>query len=335
MGHYAAKTQRIVPVDECPVHSARANRIAFALRDRLSRAGITAADMPGGILRHLIVRTTEDDSEAVAMLVVTHNDRSLRAPVRGVLASADAPDGFFINVNTRPGPYMVGGETIKIAGRSRVREKAMAVTKHGRGIDFLVSPDSFFQTNVGAARELITLVLDGVGDARRVLDLYSGSGLFSVPLAANGVSVTAVEESRQAIEDLKANVKLNAIAPARVRPVAGRVEDVIARLSRESWDAIVLDPPREGCSAGVLSTLFEEIQPPRAVYVSCNPEALARELPCILNAGYSIDRLQAVDMFPHTEHIETVLTLVRRASGAGDGRRSLRPSPAKERRRPR
>ena len=161
MGHYAAGSTGIVPVDECPVHSTRANRIAFALRDRLARAGIAAADARGGILRHLVVRTTEDDAEAVAMLVVTRNDKSLRAPVRGLLASVDAPDGFFININTAAGPYMVGDETIKIAGVSHVREMGIAGVTGARGVRFLVSPDAFFQTNLGAARELVSLVLEG------------------------------------------------------------------------------------------------------------------------------------------------------------------------------
>ena len=313
MGHYAAGSKGIVPVAECPVHSARANRIAFALRDRLVRAGIAAADARGGILRHLIVRTTEDDAEAVAMLVVTRNDKSLRTPVRGLLASADAPEGFFININTAPGPYMVGDETLKIAGRSHVREMGIAGETGARGVSFLVSPDAFFQTNVGAARELVSLVLDGVGSATRVLDLYCGSGLFTLPLAIGGAHVTAIEENRRAIDDLKANAKLNRIAAGRLKPVAARVEDAIERVARDPFDAIVLDPPREGCAPRVRAAVFERIQPERAVYVSCNPEALADELPGILKSGYGVARVQAVDMFPHTEHIETVVTLRRLA----------------------
>jgi 23S rRNA (uracil1939-C5)-methyltransferase len=310
MGHYAAGSKGIVPVDECPVHSARANRIAFALRDRLARAGIAAADARGGILRHLVVRTTDDDAEAVAMLVVTRNDKSLRAPVRGLLASVDAPDGFFININTEAGPYMVGDETIKIAGLGHVRERGIAGVTSARGIAFLVSPDAFFQTNVGAARELVSLVLEGVGAATHVLDLYCGSGLFTLPLAIGGARVTAIEENRQAIDDLKANAKLNRIA-ARVKPIAARVEDAIERVSREPCDAVVLDPPRDGCAPRVRAAVFGRIQPDRAVYVSCNPEALADELPEIVRSRYGVERVQAVDMFPHTEHIETVVTLRR------------------------
>src|SRR4030095_11257716 len=129
-------------------HSAGATGIASAVRDRRARAGIAAADARGGILRHLVVRTTEDDAEAVAMLVVTRNDKSLRAPVRGLLAFVDAPDGCFININTEGGPYMVGDETIKIAGLSHVRERGIARVTVARGIAFLVSPDAFLHTNV-------------------------------------------------------------------------------------------------------------------------------------------------------------------------------------------
>jgi 23S rRNA (uracil1939-C5)-methyltransferase len=326
MGHYAAATRQIVPIDACPVHSPRANRIAVALRDRLVRAGIAAAGAPGGILRHLIIRTTEDDGEAVVMLVVTKNDRRLRAPLRSLLASPDAPEGLFININARPGPFMIGDDTIRIAGIRRVREKSIAAAPGIPGIDFLISPDAFFQTNVGAARALVALVVDGVGAAKRVLDLYSGSGLFALPLAAKGAQVTAIEENRRAIEDLQANAALNRVPHARIKWMAARVEEALVRLDRQSWDAVVLDPPYDGCTPGVLASIFDRIKPARVVYVSCNPDALARELPDILNCGYRVERLQAVDMFPHTEHLEVVVTL---ADAAGPG---VRPSKSRTRR---
>ena len=311
MGHYAAQSKHIVPIDECPVHSPRANRIAFALRDRLARANVAATDTRGGVLRHLIVRTTDDEREAVAMLVVSQNDKSLRTPVRGLLASTDAPDGFFININTRPGPMMVGGETIKIAGRSHVRERGITGADGATLADYLVSPDAFFQTNVGAVRELVGLVLDAIPTSGRVLDLYCGSGLFSLPLLRRGATVMAVEENRTAIDDLETNIRLNRLDASRIRAVAGRVEDVIDRAVGTRWDAVVLDPPREGCAPGVLSAVFDRLAPPRAVYVSCDPDVLARDLRVIRASGYLVDRVQGVDMFPHTDHIETVVTLTR------------------------
>jgi 23S rRNA (uracil1939-C5)-methyltransferase len=299
MGHYEAGSRRIVPVEECPVHSDRGNRIAFAFRDQLIRAGVSA-----GLLRHLIIRTTEDDREAVAMLVVTRNDKSLRRPVRALLDSEDGPDGFFININDKPGPYMVGGETIRIAGRNQVRETV------GR-MSYLVSPDAFFQTNVRAAAALQKCVIEGVGGAQRVLDLYCGSGLFGLPLAAAGVRVVGIEENRQAVKDAEANVRLNRIPEGRVRFIVSRVEEGLARVWRDGWDAVILDPPRQGCPQPVLAGVFERIAPACAVYVSCNPDALPVELPAILNLGYRVERVQAVDMFPHTDHIEAVVTLIK------------------------
>jgi 23S rRNA (uracil1939-C5)-methyltransferase len=312
MGHYARGSKQIVRIDECPVHSDRGNRIAFALRDRLIRARIYGAGAQrNGLVRHIIVRTTEDDRQAVAMLVVTKNDKALRTPIRGLLASADRPDGFYININDRPGPYMVGSETIKIDGHSHVKQDGIVDTS------FLVSPTAFFQTNVGAAREIVRLVIEGIvtgaaeGAALRVLDLYSGSGLFALPLVNAGARVTAVEENRQAMKDAEANIRLNRLAGGLLRLITSSVEEALPRVARDPWDAVVLDPPRQGCPPEVLDAVFNQIAPARAVYVSCNPEALAAELPVILNAGYRVTRLQPVDMFPHTDHIETVVTLTR------------------------
>ena len=299
MGHYALASQRIIPIEECPVHHERGNRIAFALRDRLARVRIAP-----GILRHIVIRTTADGREASAMLVVTRNDKSLRTPVKGFLASPEKPDGFFVNIHTKPGPYMVGEETIKIEGRSHVKETV-------GGLSYLVSPTAFFQTNVGAAEILVKLVLEQIGAAKRVLDLYCGSGLFSLPIAKSGAAVTAIEENRQAIVDAEANVRLNRLPPGQVRFIAGRVEDALARAGRDPWDAVVLDPPRQGCPPAVIAGVFERIRPARVVYVSCNPDALAKELPVILKTGYRVMRVQPVDMFPHTDHIETVVTFTR------------------------
>jgi 23S rRNA (uracil1939-C5)-methyltransferase len=299
MGHYAAGSQRIVPVEECPVHSDRGNQMAFSLRDQLTRARV-----PPELLRHVVIRTTGSGREAVVMLVVSRNDRVLRTPVRAFMKLAGPPDGFFININDRPGPYMIGRETIRVAGRTHAREDAL-------GPSFLISPTTFFQTNIGAARLLTDLVVEGVGDARRVLDLYSGSGLFTVPLAAAGRIVMAVEEHAQASDDAARNLRLNRIDAGRVRIVTARVEEALARAARDPFDAVVLDPPRLGCAAAVLPAVLHDVRPSRLVYVSCNPDVLDVDLPVIRAAGYRIVRLQPLDMFPHTGHIETVVAFAR------------------------
>lgn len=296
MGHYAPGGRTMVPVEECPVHSDRGNQLAFALRDQLIHARV-----PPGVLRHVLIRTTESGRQAVMMLIVTRNDRTLRKPIRAFLELAGAPDGFFVNVNDRPGPFLIGRETIRIAGRPHAREDAL-------GPAYLISPAAFFQTNIGSTRSLVDLVRAGAGGARRVLDLYSGSGLFTIPLALGGASVTAVEESAQANDDAVLNLRLNRVPDAGVRLVRARVEDALARLAREPFDAVVIDPPRQGCADPVLPAILQDLAPPRFVYVSCNPEVLAVDLASIRRAGYRIVDLQPVDMFPHTDHVETVVT---------------------------
>lgn len=297
MGLYAAGSRRIVPVRECPVHSDRGNRIAFALRDALARFRVAPH-----LLRHVLVRTTSDEREALATLVVRKNARSLRAPIAAFLAGRDRPDGFHLNVHDRPNALLLGERTVPLDGRRFALER-------GLGPTFRLSPTAFFQTNVGATRRLVELVLSAVGPASPVLDLYCGGGLFSLPLALGGARVVAVEENPQAIADLAANLGANHVPSGRVRPVCARVEDYVRRARAERFEAVILDPPRSGCAAGVWEAVLGELAPRLVVYVSCAPAVLARDLPRLRELGWRPTRIAPVDMFPHTEHVETVAIL--------------------------
>jgi 23S rRNA (uracil1939-C5)-methyltransferase len=311
MGHFARGTHEVVAVAECPVHSERANGIAFALRDALVAAAVPAAAPDSGLVRHVVVRTTKDEREAVAMLVATRDDPALRAPLAALASGPQAPEGLVLNLHDRPGPYLVGRESRRVAGRGHVREEAL-------GPSFLVSPSSFFQTNVGAAATLVRLVTEALpGESGlAVLDLYSGSGLFALPLAARGHRVTAVEESRKSVKDAELNRRQNQVAEERLKLVCASVEKALPHLEPGAFDVVILDPPREGSPPAVIRDVFERLRPARGILVSCNPEALARELPIAVAAGYRVRRVQPVDMFPHTPHVEAVAVLERLAAGA-------------------
>jgi 23S rRNA (uracil1939-C5)-methyltransferase len=318
MGHFARGTHEVVPVAECPVHSERANRIAFALRDGLAAAAVTAAPPESGLVRHVVVRTTRDESEAVAMLVATRDDEALRAPLAALASGPAAPEGLVLNLHDRPGPYLVGRESRRIAGSGHVREQAL-------GPSFLVSPSSFFQTNVEAAATLVRLVTEALpGERLALLDLYAGSGLFALPLAARGHRVTAVEESRKSVKDAELNRRQNQVPEDRLVLVCAGVEQALPRFAPGAFDAVILDPPREGAPPEVVRGVFERLRPARGILVSCNPEALARDLPIAVAAGYRIRRVQPVDMFPHTPHVEAVAVLERLVARA-------QPEPVKPR----
>lgn len=302
MGHYARGSRRAVPIEECPVHHPRGNRVAFQFFHTFSRAGIVAA--PAGALRSIAVRTASATPEVFATLVVTSDtDSRLRSATRRAMKGADSPDGLHLNIHRRGDAFVFGPDTRTIAGPLRLREEVA-------GTSFLISPTAFFQTNVHAAEILVQLVLEAVPADAQVLDLYAGAGLFALPLARRGHTVIAVEENRAAVADGEASARLNRVSSERCRFVARRVESALTAIRRA--DVVVLDPPREGCSPGVIDDILGRLRPRGVVYISCNPEALARDLRTAASFPYVIEAIQPVDMFPHTAHIETVATIVRR-----------------------
>ncbi len=300
MGHYARFSRRVVAVRECPVHDERGNAVAFALRDACRWADTLE-------VKSIAVRAGHSRAETMATLVVaSERDKRVRPASRRALAGAAAPTSLHVNVHPRGDAFIFGKDTRHIAGPERLREDV-------GGASFLISPTSFFQTNVRAAAILVREVLAAIPDGATVLDLYAGAGLFALPLALRGHTVIAIEENRAAVADGEASLRLSRMPDGRCRFIAKPVEVALAsgRLANRPFDAVVLDPPREGCDASVIDRVLGERGPARAVYVSCDPESLARDLARITARRYAIESMQPVDMFPHTPHIETVVVLQR------------------------
>ena len=182
------------------------------------------------------------------------------------------------------------------------------------GHRFQVSAAAFFQVNRAQAERLIELVRerieprpDGV-----VIDAYGGVGTFAVLLAPHVGSVISIEESGPAVADARVNTQ----GLTNVELRLGKTEDVLSAIPGPV-DAIVLDPPRSGCQPAALQAVIEH-GPRRVVYVSCEPETLARDLRVLVDAGYTLLEVQPVDMFPQTHHIECVATLRRDPAAPGD-----------------
>jgi 23S rRNA (uracil1939-C5)-methyltransferase len=308
LGHLAARSRRLVPVTECPVHADAGNRVAFRLGGLLRQFHVAPAegDPPTrGVARHLLARVSEATGETQVVLVACRD----RFPGRGALAEAmlsgpEGATGMHLNLNDREGSLILGRETIHLGGKDRLAEEI-------GGVQFLVSPVSFFQTGIRGARLLLGEVLTAVGEGGGpVLDLYAGVGLFALPLAKTGRPVVAVEENPQAVRDAIHAVKRNGLK--RIRFVRARVEDQVRRLAGEGeFEVAVLDPPREGASEKVLRLVAGAIRPRRIVYVSCDLRSLARDLKLLATLGFRLRSAVPVDMFPHTPHVETVATLTR------------------------
>ena len=310
MGHYARGSRRTIDVYQCPVHADAGNMRAFALRDACARSGVQAAAPAGGAqaargtLKSVTVRVARRTAERMMTVVVTGDaDRALRLATRRAMAETGDGTALHVNVHPKADGFIFGRDTRRISGAERLRDEVA-------GLSFLLSPTSFFQTNVDAAEVLVELVRRAAPEGVPVLDLYAGAGLFALPLARAGHAVVAVEENAVAVADGEASRALNRIPPERCRWVRATVESALARVG--AFDTVVLDPPREGCSPAVSQRLFAERRPSRVVYVSCNPETLARDLAVAAGQGYAVESLQPVDMFPHTPHVETVAVLSRR-----------------------
>lgn len=304
MGHYARHSRDVVPVEECPAHAPDSNALAFALRDAFRQHRLDAADHGRGVLRGLSVRVPSSGGGIMATLVVTTDtDRRVRTATRRVVSGWTRDVSLHLNLHPNTETAQVlGHATRHVAGPSRLRQRVGGVT-------YLLSPTAFFQTNVAAAELLVAQVLAAVPAGSRVLDLYAGVGLFSLPLALHGCQVTAVEANRTAVEDGVASLRFNRIPPGRCRFIARSVESALHGGIRP--DVVVLDPPRQGCSPDVLDGVFAELRAPLVVYVSCNPATLAQDLRVATAQGYTVHSVQPVDMFPHTAHIEVVTVLTR------------------------
>ena len=172
------------------------------------------------------------------------------------------------------------------------------------GESYTFSAEAFFQANHLLLPDLIECATGGANGAT-ALDLYSGVGLFSIPLARRVAKVISVEGDPQAVEFAKKNVKLANLSNLRV------LRDSVGRfLSQKRWEAdfILIDPPRIGTEKGVIESIIS-IGPSHISYVSCEPSILARDLRTMVDGGYAIESITALDLFPQTHHVETVVRL--------------------------
>ncbi len=231
----------------------------------------------------------------------------------------DRPDSAFLELinaelkNTLG--HRLAGLVIKTPGKSGNTYQVVSGSKWiEEQIGFYryrISPQSFFQVNPVQAGELFKLTSAYAGKPQTAIDLYCGTGNFSMHLSQVAQQVIGIDSEESAIADARFNASLNGIKNTRF--VVGRVEQ-IADLLKEGADpkTIILDPPRKGCSPELLQSVADA-KPDRIVYVSCNPATLARDLKLLHSKGYPPLKIQPVDMFPQTSHVETVALLSRNA----------------------
>ena len=262
-----------------------------------------------GLVRHILIRIGAATGQIMVCIVI--NGDHLKAEpelVKALQNLAFSDDrkiaSIMLNYNPRRTNVILGTECRLLAGNPYIED-------YIGDIRYRISPLSFYQVNPKQTKVLYDLALSyaDLHGTETVWDLYCGIGTISLFLARNARKVYGVEIVPQAIEDAKANAALNGITNAEF--YVGRAEDVLpAKYASDgiSADVIVVDPPRKGCAQSLLDTILS-MAPKRVVYVSCDSATLARDLKYLTAGGYAVEKVQGVDQFCHSGHVETVVLL--------------------------
>ena len=296
----------IVTVDGCRIVDEDYRQILRATLDYFTEKGIPfyRKMQRTGALRHLVVRKAVKTGEILVMLVTTSAYRAdeefvsmlQKLPLNGTYA------GILQAINDLPADTVQSQETIVLYGRDHFYEELL-------GMRFKITPFSFFQTNSLGSEVLYSLAREYVGsvDGQLVYDLYSGTGTIAQILAPVAKKVIGVEIVEEAVEAAKINAAENGLTNCEF--IAGDVLKVLDTIT-ERPDTIILDPPRDGIHPKAIRQIVG-YGVERMVYISCKPTSLARDLPAFLMAGYCVERVKCVDMFPFTSGVETVCLLRR------------------------
>lgn len=299
----------VFDLEACHLMSEQSNRIVGRVRELAVRSGKPAyhTRRHEGFWRYLVVRESKATGEVMVNLV-THDGPIFNQQeiVEALVSEFPSIVSLLRNVNTRRATIAVGERQEVLHGGAEIEERL-------GGLRFRITANSFFQTNTLQAERLFELAVDwaGLTGTEEVLDLYAGTGAISLFLARRARRVTGIEIVEDAVAMAEKNAALNGIDNCRF--LAGEVRDFFRKRAGEAAAAqvVIADPPRAGLHEDVAQAL-RLLQPRRIVYVSCNPATLARDLQILCRGGvYALRRVQPVDMFPHTYHIECVALLER------------------------
>lgn len=304
--HLGGRFDRVFDLEACYLQSEQSNRIVEMVRTFVLQEQLDVYDLKShvGLLRFLTIREGKNTGEAMVILT-TSDERFDRAERLGVTLEEAFPGVKSVVhcINRSKAQVAFGEDERVLAGTLRVEERLGPFR-------FEISPGSFFQTNTTQAEQLYLKVLEFAdpGAEDRVLDLYCGTGAISLFLSQRAREVVGIEVAESAIADAARNSANNDVQNCTF--ISGAAEDVLrqVRFKGEAFDTVVTDPPRPGMHPKAIEELCR-LRAPKIVYVSCNPQALGKDLRILEGAGYETTMIQFVDMFPHTPHCEVIAKL--------------------------
>lgn len=305
-GVYQSSSHRIVPVDRCMIEDTLADEIIVSIRKLLPSFKIKAYDerTGTGFLRHVLVKRGFSTGEVMVVLVaatpIFPAQKHFVAKLRQLHPEITT---VLLNVNDKFTSLVLGQREKVLYGPGYIEDKLC-------GLTFRISPKSFYQINPVQTEVLYSTAIElaGLTGQETVLDAYCGIGTIGLIASGKAKQVLGVELNKDAVRDAIANARRNQIKNCWFT-AADAGDYMVEMASRnEHADVVFMDPPRAGSDERFLKSVLQ-LRPDRVVYISCNPETLARDLEILCRGGYRAEGAYPVDMFPHTNHIETVVAL--------------------------
>jgi 23S rRNA (uracil1939-C5)-methyltransferase len=289
LGYHAAQSSEIVEFDHCHIIPDTLNAVALQIRTLLR-------ENPGlaqGLKRIEAIRT-----QGGQLLLILESLNRAAAQSLATTLSQQLTELIGVSYRNAAKPK---APLVTLSGQAYVRETLGGQT-------YQISAGSFFQTNLHGAGQLLNVLDEALlPDATSLLDLYAGVGVFAMHFSKRVSRVLAIESAPTAIADARENLRLNGIDNVELRRGDARL---VFKELKDHFDAAIVDPPRAGCTPEVLDWLSQHVHK-QLLYVSCNPTTLARDLKALAAAGWRVDTVQPIDMFPQTYHIECVAKLSR------------------------
>ncbi|HIK24555.1 MAG TPA: 23S rRNA (uracil(1939)-C(5))-methyltransferase RlmD, partial [Thermosynechococcus sp. M46_R2017_013] len=301
-GYYQKGSHRLVNLNQCPVQDPRLNPLLAGLKQALQPWPIYNEHTHESGFRHLSLRIGQRTGEQLITLVLAGAlPPDLQTQAETWLDQFQEVVGVCVNFNDQVGNCIFGRTTEVLAGRPYIWEELA-------GVRFQIASTTFFQVNTAQAEQLVTALREWIAPRghERLVDLYCGVGTLSLPLADAVAEVIGVEAHPASVQQAIANAQHNGIDNAAF--FCARAEEWLPQYD-QAVDVLILDPPRKGCDRPVLEAILHN-RPPRILYVSCHPATLARDLAHLCHSGaYQLVKIQPLDMFPQTAHVETLALL--------------------------
>ncbi len=308
-GFYSRRSHRIAECEDCMLQMEQFAPIVSAVRRYIHQttATVYSEETGKGLLRHIYLRRGAKSGEIMVCLVVNGDSIPKKNLLIDTLTQTDENiKSIVLNINKQDTNVVLGDECVTLWGRDYIEDELC-------GLKFRISPLSFYQVNPEGTELLYRKAAEyaSLKGGEVLLDLYCGTGTIGLTMADKAKQLIGVEIIPQAIENAKENARNNSITNARF--ICDDASGAAKTLYEEGIrpDVIVLDPPRKGCSEDVIKTVVQ-MNPDRVVYVSCDPATLARDCKIFASLGYETEKYTAVDMFPRTVHVETVVLLSQR-----------------------